>query len=509
MPFADAAVQFRHDCRPALLIVRQVRHARHIWCPASIPPSVPGLSRATRSSLGGTQPQHCETGHVRVVLVTPGFPTSLEDHHKPFLADHARALAGAGADVTVVCPAHPDAPRRHEVGGVEVRRVRFAPASVEARVALGESYRVFSGLSALWVIPMIAKLTLAAARQARRGSSGSLGSAVSGNHIGTGASNGGSIGDGAVIHGHWWFPCGLVAVAAAGLAGRRRASVVHIHGSDAAVTTNAVHRWLARRVLRRAAAVVTVSEELRDWASSLVQRRGGRSPRSRADGTDGGRPRARSRALQPLPDIERAGQRSGPALQVVSMPVGVDRLGPATPTPSDGPVVALGRLMAEKGFDVLIEAVALVDATQRPEVVIVGDGPDRSLLEALALRRGVNATFAGAVAPGEVGEWYRRARLVCVPSRREGFGMITAEALAAGRPVVATNVGAAPQFITDGVNGCLVPPDKAEALSAALTKALQSDFSTSAASSAAAPAPFGPADHAAALLEIYAELSQN
>ena len=386
---------------------------------------------------------------MRVVLVTPGFPTSLDDHHKPFLADHARALAAAGAEVTVVCPAHPDAPRRHEVGGVEVRRVRFAPASVEARVALGESYRVFSGLSALWVVPMIARLALAAARHARRRS-----------------------GDEAVIHGHWWFPCGLVAVAAAALAGRRTASVVHIHGSDAAVTTNTVHRWLGRRVLRRAAAVVTVSEELRDWASSLVQRRGGR-------------------------------------LQVVSMPVGVDRLGPVTPTPADGPVVAVGRLMAEKGFDVVIEAVALMDTAQRPEVVIVGDGPDRSRLEALALRRGVNATFAGAVAPGEVGEWYRRARLVCVPSRREGFGMITAEALAAGRPVVATNVGAAPQFITDGVNGCLVPPDNAEALSAALTKALQSDLSTSAASNAAAPAPFGPEAHAAALLEIYAELSQN
>ena len=386
---------------------------------------------------------------MRVVLVTPGFPTSLDDHHKPFLADHARALAGGGADVTVVCPAHPDAPRRHEVGGVEVRRVRFAPASVEARVALGESYRVFSGLSALWVIPMIVRLTLAAARQARRRS-----------------------GDEAVIHGHWWFPCGLVAVAAAALAGRRRASVVHVHGSDAAVTTNAVHRWLARRVLRRAGAVVTVSEELRGWASSLVQQRGGRR-------------------------------------QVVSMPVSVDRLGPAAPTPADGPVVALGRLMAEKGFDVLIEAVALMDAAKRPEVVIVGDGPDRTLLEALALRRGVNANFAGAVAPGDVGEWYRRARLVCVPSRREGFGMITAEALAAGRPVVATAVGAAPSLITDGVNGCLVPPDNAEALSAALTKALQSDFSTSAASNAAAPAPFGPEAHAAALLEIYANLSQS
>ncbi len=385
---------------------------------------------------------------MRVVLVAPGFPTSLDDHHKPFLLDHARALAGAGADVTVVCPAHPDAPRRQVVGDIEVHRVRFAPRRIEARVALGESYRVFSGLSALWVVPMIARLTLAAARQARRRS-----------------------GDEAVIHGHWWFPCGLVAVAAAALAVRRTASVVHIHGSDAAVTTNAIHRWLARRVLRRASAVMTVSEDLQRWASSLVQRRGGR-------------------------------------LQVVSMPVGTDRLGPPTPAPTDGPVIGIGRLMAEKGFDVLIEAVALMPPAEQPELVIVGDGPDRTLLEALALRRGINVEFAGAVPPNEIGDWYRRARIVCVPSRREGFGMITAEALAAGRPVVATAVGAAPQLITKGANGFLAPPDRADALAAVLTKALQTELAASASTTAVTLPPFGAEAHAAALLDIYATLSQ-
>ena len=390
---------------------------------------------------------------MRVVLVAPGFPTSLDDHHKPFLADHARALAAAGADLTVVCPAHPDAPRRHEVGGIEVRRVRFAPASVEARVARGETYRVFAGLSVLWVIPMIARLVVAAARQARQRA----------NH------------DAAVIHGHWWFPCGLVAVAAAA-ASRRAASVVQIHGSDAAVTTSAVHRWLARRVLRRAGGVVAVSEDLRDWAASLAPRAG------------------------------LAGRGGGPLLRAVSMPVGVNRLGAATPTPADGPVLAVGRLMAEKGFDVLIEAVALMPAAERPELVIVGDGPDRALLEALALRRGVGARFTGAVAPSEIGDWYRRARLVCVPSRREGFGMVVAEAVAAGRPVVATAVGAAPQFITDGTNGRLVPPDDIEALSTALTAALQSD-PVIPGQHTDPSAAFSPQAHAAALLEIYASVT--
>ena len=400
---------------------------------------------------------------MRVVLVTPGFPTSLDDHHKPFLAHHAQALAAAGADVTVVCPAHPDAPRRHDVGGIEVRRVRFAPSRVQARVAFGESYRVFSGLSALWVIPMIARLTLATARQARRRS---------------------KAGD-AVIHGHWWFPCGLVAVVAVAT-GRRAVSVVHVHGSDAAVTTNAVHRWLARRVLRRASAVVTVSEDLRSWAESLVQRPHGPHPPS---------------------STEPGGRRTGPLLQVVSMPVRTERLGSPTLPPIDGPVVAVGRLMAEKGFDVLIEAVALMPTAERPEVVIVGDGPDRTLLEALALRRSVTVLFVGAIAPSEVGQWYQRARLVCVPSRREGFGMVVAEALAAGRPVVATAVGAAPNFIADGTNGRLVAPGDPNALSAALTQAMQSDPGLSTPSQDEL-APFSPQAHAATLLDLYATLSQ-
>lgn len=461
-------------------------------------PGEPPESRRTSS-----KHDRCETGGVRVVLVTPGFPISLDDHHKPFLADHARALAAAGADVTVVCPAHPDAPRRAEVGGIEVRRVRFAPARVEARVALGESYRVFSGLSALWVIPMIARLALTAARQARRSSGRSLDSAAPGSDSDAGASSAGPAGDRAVIHGHWWFPCGLVAVAAAAVARRRTGSVVQVHGSDAAVTTNAVHRWLARRVLRRAGAVVAVSEDLRNWAAALVQR---------PDGAPGGlrnwaaRPLRRSQGLHSPPNVKPAGHRTGPDLRVVSMPVGTYRLGARTPTPAGGPVLAVGRLMAEKGFDVLIEAVALMPAEERPEVVIVGDGPDRALLEPLALRRGVSATFLGAVAPSEIGDWYRRARLVCVPSRREGFGMVVAEAIASGRPVVATAVGAAPAFIAGGTNGHLVPPDDAEALAEALAAALQSEPDT-ADQGADSLSAFSPQAHAAALLETYAELN--
>ncbi|HCB36750.1 MAG TPA: hypothetical protein DEP66_00625, partial [Acidimicrobiaceae bacterium] len=157
------------------------------------------------------------------MLCAPGFPTSADDPHKTFLLDHARALADAGIRVSVVCPAHPGAPRRQvfeAAAGIDVHRVRFAPAGVAARIARGDSRRQFSGPAAVWVLPLTVALTWKAARLARAGAQ--------------------------VVHGHWWFPCGAAAVAA-GRLGRAR-SVVHVHGTDLELTRGAVSRAAARLV---------------------------------------------------------------------------------------------------------------------------------------------------------------------------------------------------------------------------------------------------------------------
>ena len=110
--------------------------------------------------------------------------------------------------------------------------------------------------------------------------------------------------------------------------------------------------------------------------------------------------------------------------------------------PDDPPhVLFVGRLSPEKGID---EFLAATEGLPR---VIVGAGP-------VDVPESV-----GFVPPSELGLYYERAAVVCVPSRREGYGMVAREAMAYGRPVVATPIGGLADAMEDGVTGVLVEPD--------------------------------------------------
>lgn len=131
--------------------------------------------------------------------------------------------------------------------------------------------------------------------------------------------------------------------------------------------------------------------------------------------------------------------------------------------------VFAGQLISGKGVDTLIEATAATPSSIR--VVILGEGRFEADYRALAARLGVDhrVTFAGKVSARELGRWYERALAVVVPSRTpETFGLVGAEALGYGTPVIATAVGGSGEWLLDGRTGIAVPPNDAPALARAM-----------------------------------------
>ncbi len=228
------------------------------------------------------------------------------------------------------------------------------------------------------------------------------------------------------------LPLFLFSFARAARRAAREADVVHAHWLPSAVAGLATGKplvlqawgsdvelakrlpWLFRPLLRRARVVVCAS-------SSLAA------------------------------DVRELGARD---VRVIPSGIDVpDRVGPSEEPPH---VLYVGRLSEEKGIRELVEAAAGLP------LVVVGDGPLRDLVP----------STVGFVPHDELGPYYERAAVVCVPSRREGYGVTAREAMAYGRAVVTTGVGGLADAIEDGVTGLVVPPGDVVALRAALERLL-------------------------------------
>lgn len=129
----------------------------------------------------------------------------------------------------------------------------------------------------------------------------------------------------------------------------------------------------------------------------------------------------------------------------------------------EDPVVFVGRLSAEKGVDVLLSAWQRAWEPGCPDLVVVGDGPERSALEQWALIHGLRGVrFVGAASPAEVRSWLGGASMAVVPSLwPETFGLVAAEAQAAGVAVLASDIGALPELVEAGRTGRLARPGDA------------------------------------------------
>jgi glycosyltransferase involved in cell wall biosynthesis len=214
-----------------------------------------------------------------------------------------------------------------------------------------------------------------------------------------------------VVYAHFLVPAGL-----AGALASRAPLVVTAHGQDVAnVGERAGIASATRYVVRRSAALVAVS----DWL--------------------------RRRLEEKVPDARGK-------VEVVDCGVDRDRFRPA-PAPGGPPAyLCVGSLTERKN------ALRLANAFEQlgeGMLTFVGDGPLRGQLEG---RPGIE--LAGSVPHDRIPKLLERARVVCCPSLVEPFGQALLEALAAGRPVVATREGGPPEFVPEGGGGPVHPPDK-------------------------------------------------
>jgi glycosyltransferase involved in cell wall biosynthesis len=232
-----------------------------------------------------------------------------------------------------------------------------------------------------------------------------------------------------VVHAHWWFPGGVMGAIASMLT--RTPLVITLHGSDVHIAERPGLRKLARLTLRRARVVGVVSEALRREAIDLLN-------------------------VDPAKVV---------VLRMpVDMPVPADVTSPLDPPPLH--LVVMGRLAREKGYGVLLDAMRLLDGPIHLDVF--GDGPSRRELEVAAA--GLDVTFHGARPRAEIALVLAGAHALVVPSLREGLGMVALEALAVGRPVIASGTGGLVETVVDGDDGVLVPPGDPQALADALRR---------------------------------------
>jgi glycosyltransferase involved in cell wall biosynthesis len=148
-------------------------------------------------------------------------------------------------------------------------------------------------------------------------------------------------------------------------------------------------------------------------------------------------------------------------------------------------IVFVGRLVEKKGCEYLLRAVGMMRTHSHlstpARLVIIGDGPLRTDLEALSRVLNLDVQFLSAQPSEVVREWMGKARVLCNPSvtaadgDSEGFGMVFTEAQAMGTPVVSSHHGGIPEAVCDGKTGLLAPERDVPTLAAHLHRFLTDD----------------------------------
>jgi colanic acid/amylovoran biosynthesis glycosyltransferase len=351
----------------------------------------------------------------RLLVLASTFPAVVGDGTPGFVADLAR-IEAAAFDTVVLAPLVPGARERENQSGYQVRRYRFFPGR-RGDLADGAILENLRARRSRWLqVPSFFVAGALALRRAVR-------------EI-----------DPDVVHVHWIIPQGLMALISA----RRVPWLVTTLGGDLYALTSAPARFLKRQVLRRARAVTVMNEEMRQIVLGL-----GVAPER----------------VHVLP--------MGAALERVSTDG-------ERPERIPGRLVFVGRLAEKKGVAVLLDAVGLLPEHPPWSLDVVGDGPLRSELEARARPLGDRVIFHGQQASAALSRMLAQAEVAVFPSVRarsgdqDGLPVALLEALAAGTPVVASDLpGLRDAVLGDGPGGTdpaglVVEPGDVQALAVAI-----------------------------------------
>ncbi len=362
---------------------------------------------------------------MHIGVLTHNYPRFPGDFSGTFVEALCQEWARQGQQVTVLAPYDP-AYRRPLDGPVQLRLYRYAWPDRLHRLGYMRTMRsdLVLRLEAYLLSPALFAAGIAAvARWARRERPD-------------------------VLHAHWVLPNGFIGAVVSRWLGIPLA--VSIPGSDARVAgQNPWFRAMARFAFRQAALLTANSAELREAAVAL-----GADP-GKFDlilyGTD-------PEALHPSP-------------------AGVAELRARLGIPDQAMVLlAVGRMVPKKGFDVLLRAMARPPLRDRPVVaVMVGQGDEMANWQRLAEHLGIagRVRWAGTVPKDELAVYYNLADVLVMPSvsrPADGLNVCVLDAMSCARPVVGSNVAGNPLAIVDGVTGLIVPEQDTDALAQALAR---------------------------------------
>ena len=166
---------------------------------------------------------------------------------------------------------------------------------------------------------------------------------------------------------------------------------------------------------------------------------------------------------------------SWPRLELLPnpLPAGLARVDQQSPVVRERVVLAVARLVPQKGLDVLLQAFAALPMTCRGgwRLILVGDGPERQALEQQAQQLEIAASVSFAGFRSDPLTFMQKAAIFALPSRFEGMPNALLEAMAAGLPSVVSDASPGPlEMVHDGVHGCVVPREDWRAFSEALEK---------------------------------------